>query len=176
VHEVLTLLLWIFNGLAPNLQIGWRAMNAQKHAEFEVVGQSPREKGLDLVVPFTTPRLTQVAMDSANRMGAGLDATIRLVKVQVVPFPMDLNQSPVVLGFIEEQLRHFRSELPAEPEIRMARDMEPGLLGTLKRDSVVVLGYRKRAWRTREERLAAHLWQAGYHAVLVPEQKEIENA
>jgi hypothetical protein len=151
-------------------------MNALRHEEFEIVRQSPREKGLDLVVPFTTPRLTQVAVDSANRMGAGLDATIRLVKVQVVPFPMDLNQSPVMLDFLNEQLRHFRSELPAEPEIRLAREMEPGLFGTLKRDSVVVVAYRKRAWQTREERLAAHLWRAGYHAVLVPEARETENA
>ena len=148
-------------------------MNALRHSEFEIVEQQVR---LDLVVPFTTPKLTQAALDSANRMGTGLDARIRLVKVQVVPFPMELNQSPVVLAFIEEQLRHFHSELPADPEIRMARDMEPGLLGTLKRDSVVVLGYRKRAWRTREERLAVHLRRAGYHVVLVPEHEETENA
>jgi hypothetical protein len=145
-------------------------MRVQKHAEFEIVEQVPRDGGLDLVVPFTTPGLTKVAMASANRMGAGLKASIRLVKVQVVPFPMDLNQSPVALDFVREQLGHFQSELATEPEIRLARDPEAGLMGTLRKDSVVVIAYRRRPWRTREERLAASLWSAGYHAVLVGEE------
>jgi hypothetical protein len=144
-------------------------MKVQKHAEFEVVEQTQCDGGLDLVVPFTTPVLTQSALDAANRMGAGLNASIRLVKVQVVPFPMDLNQSPVAIDFVREQLQHFRSELDTEPEIRLARDQAPGLVGTLKPNSVVVIAYRKRPWRTREERLAERLWNAGYHAVLTGE-------
>jgi hypothetical protein len=144
-------------------------MRAQKHAEFEVVEQVHGDRGLDLVVPFTTPALTQTALDSANQLGAGLDSRIRLVKVQVVPFPLDLNQSPVVLDFIREQLRHFRSALEVAPEILLSREMEPGLRSTLQRDSIVVLAYRKRPWRTREERLAESLWRDGYHAVLACE-------
>jgi hypothetical protein len=154
-----------------NLQLKQvKAMTAQKHVEFTVVEQTERDRELDLVVPFTRPALTQAALDAANQMGSGLHPSIRLVKVQVVPFPMDLNQSPVVVDFIREQLRHFRSELEIAPEIRLARDTEQGLLGTLTRDSLVVLAYRKRPWRTREEKIAERLWRSGYHAVLVEEQ------
>jgi hypothetical protein len=144
-------------------------MRVQKHAEFEVIERPQSDGGLDLVVPFTTPALTQAALDAANQMGTGLNASIRLVKVQVVPFPMDLNQSPVALDFVREQMRHFRSELETQPEIRLAREHTPGLVGTLRPNSVVVIAYRKRPWRTREERLAGALWKAGYHAVLTGE-------
>ncbi len=142
----------------------------QTHREFEVIEREADCAPLDLVVPFTTPQLTRLAMHAANRMAAGIKAGIRLVKVQIVPFPMDVEQSPVALAFIREQLQHFESKLPAEPVIRLARDFEPGLLGALKTDSVVVIGHRKRAWRTREERLASRLKQSSYHVVLVGEE------
>lgn len=121
---------------------------------------------LDLVVPFTTPDLTRAALDAANRMGAGLNAIIRLVRVQVVPFPLELDQSPVYIEFLKDQIAHFRSALPVAGDIRLARDFEAGLLGTLGSESVVILATRKRPWRTRNERLAAALRRAGHNVVL----------
>ena len=137
----------------------------------KAAGSKP-EVGLDLVVPFTTPSLTQVALDAANRLGTGLDAHIRLIKVQVVPFPMDLDRSPVALEFIRRQLGSLRSRLTPEPQIRLAREFETGLTGVLKRGSIVILGHRQRAvlgrlWPTREEKLAASLRGAGYRVILV---------
>jgi len=60
---------------------------------------------LDLVVPFTTPQLTQSALNAANRLGAGLNAEVRLLKVQIVPYPLDLTDSPVPEEFLERQMR-----------------------------------------------------------------------
>jgi len=142
-----------------------------------VIEQAQHEAELDLVVPFTTPELTRVALDAANRMGGGLNATLRLVKVQVVPFPLDLDQSPVYIDFLKNQLAQFQSELPVAGEVRLAREFEAGLEGTLGRDSVVILATRKRppfltlsGWRTRNERLAATLRRAGHKVVLVNEE------
>jgi len=132
-----------------------------------VIEQVQHEAELDLVVPFTTPELTRVALDAANRMGGGLNATLRLVKVQVVPFPLDLDQSPVYIDFLKDQLTHFQSELPVAGEIRLAREFEAGLLGTLGRDSVVILAAPKRPWRTHNERLAASLRRTGHKVVLI---------
>jgi len=134
-----------------------------------VIEQVQHEAELDLVIPFTTPELTRVALDAANRMGGGLNATLRLVKVQVVPYPLDLNQSPVYIDFLKDQLTHFQSELPVVGEVRLARELEAGLLGSLGRDSVVILATPKRPWRTRNERLAASLRRAGHKVVLVNE-------
>jgi hypothetical protein len=127
------------------------------------------ELRLDLVVPFTTPELTRAALDAANRMGTGLDATLRLIRVQVVPFPLDLTQSPVFLEFLQEQLDHFPSELPVKGEIRLARDFEAGLLGALTHSSIVILARRRRPWTTRNERIASALRRAGHKVVVVCE-------
>jgi hypothetical protein len=132
-----------------------------------VIEQVQHEAELDLVVPFTTPDLTRAALDAANRMGAGLNATLRLVKVQVVPFPLDLNQSPVYIDFLKDQMTQFQSELPVAGEIRLAREFEAGLFATLGRESVVILATPKRPWRTNNERLAATLRRAGHKVVLV---------
>jgi hypothetical protein len=132
-----------------------------------VIERAPHEAELDLVVPFTTPELTRAALDAANRMGGGLNATLRLVKVQVVPFPLDLVQSPVYIDFLKSQLAQFRSELPVVGEIRLAREFEAGLLSSLGRGSVVILATHKRLWRTRTERLAATLRRAGHKVVLI---------
>jgi hypothetical protein len=139
-----------------------------------VIEQAQHEAELDIVVPFTTPELTRAALDAANRMGGGLNATLRLVKVQVVPFPLDLDQSPVYIDFLKNQLAQFQSELPVAGEVRLAREFEAGLLSTLGRDSVVILATRKRPWRTRSERLAAALRRAGHKVVLI--NQEAKNA
>ena len=132
-----------------------------------VIEQAPHQAVLDLVVPFTTPELTRAALDTANRMGAGLNATLRLVRVQVVPFPLDLSQSPVYIDFLKDQIAQFQSDLPVAGEIRLAREFEAGLLGTLGPESVVILATPKRMWRTRNEVLAAILRRAGHKVVLV---------
>jgi hypothetical protein len=80
---------------------------------------------------------------------------------------MDLSQSPVYLDFLKSQLQRYESELPVAGEIRLARELEPGLLGTLSPNSIVVLATGKRLWRTRNERLAAALRRAGHKVVLV---------
>jgi hypothetical protein len=143
----------------------------------EITAPERPRAALDLVVPFTTPSLTKAALRAANALGAGLNSTIRLLKVQIVPFPLDLRLSPVPVEFLEAQLTHLREEaqaLPLTSEIRFAREFESGLMGALRFRSVVVLASRKRSWRTRTDRLTASLRRAGYTVILVAES--IENA
>ena len=144
-------------------------MRDQKQLEFEIRRPLSGVAELDLVVPFTTPDLTRVALDAAGRMGAGLDAAVRLVKVQVVPIQLNPEQSPVYLDFLKTQLEQFHSSLPLKGEIRLARDFEPGLTGALRPDSVVILATKKRPWRTRTERLATSLRRSGHKVIVVTE-------
>jgi hypothetical protein len=151
-------------------------MREQTKFGLEVIEQAQHTAELDLVVPFTTPELTRLAVDAANRMGEGLNAKLRLIKVQVVPYPLDLSQSPVYIDFLKSQLSRYESELPLAGEVRLARELEAGLLGTLGSDSVVVLASGKRLWRTRNESLAASLRRTGHKVVLVyPETKQEAN-
>jgi uncharacterized protein YlaN (UPF0358 family) len=150
----------------------------QRQSGFTIVEQTRPAAELDLVVPFTTPELTRVALDAANRMGAGLNAALRLIKVQVVPFPLDPDQCPVYIDFLKQQLADLKSELPAAGEIRLARDFGEGLEGTLGRDSIVILATPKRPWRTRTERLASALRRRGHKVVLISpvDKQEAQNA
>jgi hypothetical protein len=145
-------------------------MQQKLHFQPAVFAQAKREAPLDLVVPFTTPELTRVALGAADRMGIGLNATLRLVRVLVVPVQLDLTRSPVDIDFLKSQLDMFRPELPMTGEIRLARDFEQGLLSTLALNSVVILASGKRLWKTRNQRLAESLRRAGYKVVLVSTQ------
>jgi hypothetical protein len=124
---------------------------------------------LDLVVPFTTPRLTETALRAAARLGAGLDSAVRVVKVQVIPFPLDMNHPPVPVEFLEEQLESFRGA--ASHEVCFAREFEQGLRSVLRFRSLVVMAFQKRPWRTHTERVAASLRMAGYTVVMVNEEQ-----
>jgi len=144
-------------------------MRHQTYGAMSLGQTTTQQVELDLVVPFTTPDLTRAALKAAGQMGAGLGASVRLVKVQCVPYPLDLNQSPVHLDFLQEQMSSFRSTLPLTEEILLAREFEQGLEDTLHENSVVVLSFRKRPWRTRNERLAANLQRHGRKVIILSE-------
>jgi hypothetical protein len=150
-------------------------MKSQGDLKYPGVGLAQHEAELDLVVPLTTPELTRIALAAANRMGSGLRAAVRLVRIQIVPFPLELDQSPVYIEFLKRQLEQLHSTLPSTAEIRLAREFEPGLMGTLNSESVVVLATPKRLWRTRTERLAASVRRAGHKVILISKQ-ERQNA
>jgi hypothetical protein len=141
----------------------------QKQIGFEVVRQAQHVAELELVIPFTTPRLTRAALEAANRMGAGLQAAIRVLQVQVVPYPLQIEQSPVVIDFLKTRLEKLQSALPVHAEILLTRDFEPALESALTEHSIVVLASPARPWRTRTERLADHLRRAGHTVVMVKE-------
>lgn len=146
-------------------------MKQLRESRQRVAEQLKHQAKLDLVVPFTTPQLTQAALNAANRLGAGLNAEIRLLKVQVVPFPLDLTHSPVPEQFLERQMRGFRSAMPARCEIRLAREAEAGLVSGLKQSSLVILASARRPWKTHTERLALSLSRAGYTVVMISEKE-----
>jgi hypothetical protein len=142
----------------------------------EIIRQARHQATLDLVVPFTTPDLTLSALNAANRLAHGLNAAIRLVRIQVVPYPLDLKRSPVLMDFLKEQLRSLASAMPARCEVRLAREFAAGLEGAIGEHSLVVLAMRRRPWRTRTERLAALLRAAGHTVVMVPKEEMKNNA
>jgi hypothetical protein len=146
-------------------------MRQLRENDRQVAEQTEDHVTLDLVVPFTTPLLTQSALNAANRLGAGLNAEIRLLKVQIVPYPLDLTHSPVPEEFLERQMRGFRSDMATRCEIRFARDAEAGLQSGLKKSSLVILASAKRRWKTHTERLAQSLRRAGYTVVMVSEKE-----
>jgi hypothetical protein len=121
---------------------------------------------LDLVVPVTTPELTRASIRAAEHLAAGVKAEIRLLKIQLVPFPLQITAPPVPVEFLREQLEKYASSLPLKREIKLTRDFKPALRRALRADSVVLICSKRRRWRTQNERLAADLRSAGYAVIL----------
>ena len=124
---------------------------------------------LEIVVPVTSITNAKAAIAAAGRLGTGLDTTIRLLKIQLVPFPLQMDQSPIADGFLEDQLRELDAlDVPVLREIRYARDFDACLRDAIAKRSLVVIASARRIWRTREERLAKALTSEGYSVVLIP--------
>ena len=151
-------------------------MKTYKQPGFEIARHAQQQAALDLVVPFTTPDLTLSALHAANRLGHGLHAAIRMVRIQVVPFPLDLKRPPVLMDFMKEQMRKLASTLPVRCEVRLGRDFTEGLESSINEHSLVVLATRRRPWRTRTEQMAAALRRAGHTVIMVPQEEMKNNA
>ncbi|GAC1428247.1 MAG: hypothetical protein NVSMB62_26140 [Acidobacteriaceae bacterium] len=132
--------------------------------QFDMEGQSRSD--LDIVVLFTTTELTRAALRETEALTLGLNAHVRLIRVQIVPFPLDLNRSPVAPEFLSEQLAKIPCHLPFTAEVYLARELKPALIAALKPKTVTVLTSNRRPWRTSQERLAAGLKTAGYEVVI----------
>lgn len=126
---------------------------------------------LDLVVPFTTPALTRAAIAAAERLSSGLSGHIRLLRIEVIPFPEDVRHPALRVDFVRKQLATFRSALPMRAEVVLSREYDSQLENRLTPESVVVLASRFHYWPSRSWRLARRLRRAGHSVVLVRQEK-----
>jgi hypothetical protein len=123
---------------------------------------------VDIVVPYTTPQLTRLAVREADELAAKLPSRIRVLRLHGVPFPDDLRYPPVALDILREQARQVaRGVKTSEITLVLTRDPEAALLKTLRPGSIVVIGTRKRWWRTAQERLARICERHGYQVAIV---------
>jgi hypothetical protein len=86
----------------------------------------------------------------------------------VIPYPLELKSPQVPVQFAEQQLLAMAGEQPVETSIRiyLCRDLTATIRQVLKRDSVVIVGGRKRWWPTREHGLATVLRRDGHRVIL----------
>ena len=140
------------------------------HGNIEERGPSDVTSGvLRVVVPYTTPELTRAALRHAG-VCTDLDVHVRLVDIQIVPFPCPPNRPPINRQFSEERLRGFleESKLPGDVAVLYTRGWLEGFRKVLEPGSLVILVAKKRWWPTREEKLARVLMDAGYDVMLLP--------
>ncbi len=123
-------------------------------------------KLLDVVVPFTTPELTQNALDEADKLAGQLNGRIRVIAIQTVHIALPLDHPPVSSDHLEGRIRKLLSRAPAHGEIYLVRDPEQTWAKLLRARSLIAIASRKRPWRTREERLARMLERNGHEVVL----------
>jgi hypothetical protein len=124
---------------------------------------------IELAVPFTEPSMTDAVLKRAAALTAGLNARVALVAVHAVPYSRDFSCPSATHAFLVEQLVELagRCELPVSAEVVLARSREEGFRHALKPSSTVLVGTRKRPWRTAEEKLARALARDGHQVVLM---------
>ncbi len=147
-----------------------RALPPAKSIPYESMGRED-ERRLDICVVFTSPEPTMAAFTKAAALADSRCARVMLVALQVVPFPLPLDDPPVLLEWNQERFRSIASQSPVETVVRLylCRDRIETLKGALRPGSLVVIGGRKSRWPfTAEKRLARQMRRAG-HAVMVAE-------
>ena len=122
-----------------------------------------------VVIPFTTPELTRVALRHAG-VCSDLDVHVALVDIQVVPFPCPLDQPPINREFSERRLQQLlkESRLPGHAAVLYTRDWLETFGKVLEPKSLVILATQKRWWPTRQQKLARALTKAGHQVMLLP--------
>jgi nucleotide-binding universal stress UspA family protein len=133
------------------------------------VSTSVVETRLSIVVPYTTPELTKAALTHAAILSAGLNATIRLIDVQVVPIQRPLNEPPVNREFSVKRLREIAEEagIAVQVEIIYTRHRMECFHRTVEAGSLIVIAAGLPLWPTAEKKLARSLSKAGNDVVLV---------
>ncbi len=124
---------------------------------------------IELAIPYTEASLTGAVMERAAALATGLNARITLVAVHAAPYPLELGCPSATRGFLVERLHELaeRCDLPVTAQLVMARSQEEGFRHALRRKATVLIGSRKRLWRTSEEKLARSLVRDGRQVVLM---------
>ena len=154
--------------MKSNAQPSQLSLDAQQIHEIGLRRSSDVTTSLGVVIPYTTLELTKAALRHTG-VCTDLNLRVSLVDVQIVPFPCPLDQPPVNREFSEQRLRDLLtdSQLQGSAEVLYARDWLDGFRRVVEPGSLVILGTKKRWWRTREEKLARVLMKAGHQVMLL---------
>lgn len=128
-------------------------------------GQPP----LEVVVPYSSPALSALALSTALELSRGFEAVVTLMAVHVLPYPAPLEYQDGIRQRLEAELGAVVRTTPAAVRVKLvfARSREDAYLGLLPRRSLVVVGAQDRWWRTRQERFARRLAAAGHSVAVI---------
>jgi hypothetical protein len=124
---------------------------------------------LRVFVLYTGDLRTLAALRSAAQMTPGLNAHIEVIFPQVVPYPLPIEEPQVAPAFVTSRFKALadEAEIPITIQVCLCRDPRRALASTLPPDSIVVIGHRRRWWRTSESRLGQWLQANGQRVLFV---------
>jgi hypothetical protein len=123
---------------------------------------------LEIVVLYTSVQATVIALTRAAALAKGLNARLRLLMLNIIPYPLPLESPAVQCDFSERRLLEIASSSPVETRVDlcMCRQRFETLVALLRPRSLVVIGGHKTWWPTNEEKLARELRRAGHEVIL----------
>jgi hypothetical protein len=112
----------------------------------------------------------------AESLAAELNASISLIYVQVVPYPLPLEHSPVDARFLSHRLRGIADQagMPIEIQIFFGRDVLATLHAALGPETVLIAGHEHPGWFSGEQKLIKRLLKQG-HSVILAEQPKVSS-
>jgi len=121
---------------------------------------------LEVVVLHTKISETLHALKTAAQLAQDLSGRIRLLVLEVVPYPLALDKPDVCLPYTQRRFRTLAADVSIETtvDIHLVRDREKVLDSVLEPHSIVVMGARPRWW-TANRRLARRLERRGHQVV-----------
>ncbi|MBV9035503.1 MAG: universal stress protein [Acidobacteriaceae bacterium] len=139
---------------------------------FEVIHQT-----LPLTVVYTTIESTLAALRYAAELASQLEAQIRILMIQTVPYSLPIDRPQVHPDF---RVRQFLTRSANEPietriDIRLCRDASTCLLEALQPQSLVLIGTHRRFWFAREKGWGKILKRAGHHVIFVGKGQRIKS-
>ena len=124
---------------------------------------------LEITVLHTDARSTARMLAGVARLAEGLSAEIRLLVLQVVPYPLPLEMPDVPVDFISQQLMPavLPTNVNVSIDIRVGRDKAAMLESAFPASSMVAIGRRRRWWPTGSNRVARLLERRGRQVISI---------
>ena len=138
------------------------------------------DAGLSVTVISTTEKGTVASLNAAKWLAKDLEATITLLKMEIVPVSFPLYKPPVSLKYTINQQRSMVRQsgvnaADVDLKIRFCRDWSSGLQWVLRRRALVVIAGKRHWWVSREERLERILRALGHHVIFIDVAQEKES-
>ena len=125
-------------------------------------------EAIEIVIPYTEWALGSAALDHATLLAAKLSATVQLLAVHTVPYPMPFECPALIHAHLVGELVDLasRSSLTVRPQVILARSRIEGFRAAMQPESTVLGAARRRLWKTPEDRLASMLADEGHKVAL----------
>jgi|HubBroStandDraft_5_1064220.scaffolds.fasta_scaffold328249_2 hypothetical protein len=125
------------------------------------------EGSLEVVVVHTSIPGTLSSLRRAAELADGLAASIRLLVLTTVPYPLVLESPQVPVAFTRRRFTTVACEARVDTvvDIRLGRDRMSMLEAALKPRSLVVLERQRSWWPNRSHKLAKRLERLGHQVV-----------
>ena len=142
------------------------------HSSTDISGEVESDSPLEVNVLFTSTRATIAATKAAGKLADHLGARIRIIAPQVVPFPLPLSEPTIKPEFTASRIHAMLSQysVDADVQVCLCREKLNGSIAVLKPHSLIVIGGRRRLWRTEEYRLARVLRRRGHEVVFIEQE------
>ena len=129
----------------------------------------PAQPALTVTVLYTAVRPTLGALRRAASLARDLGASIRILNVRAVPYPLPLEHPPTDREVLARNIRTLAHGQPITTHIEICygRDIMDSLLQSLSPNSIVLIGVSRSWWPSRERRWAKKLTQCGHHVIVV---------